>query len=608
MPEAVVIGAGPAGLSAAFELQKNSIHSTILEADSTVGGISRTVRYRGYRFDIGGHRFFSKIPLVNSIWEEMLGEEMLVRPRLSRIHYRGHLFDYPLKPLNALAGLGPAESLAVCLSYAGAKLRPSKREENFEQWVVSRFGHRLYNIFFKTYTEKVWGVPCSEISADWAAQRIKNLSLREALLNAFLGNGSNGKVITTLIDEFRYPRLGPGMMWEACRNLLSDRGNETRLESRVRRLEHDGRRVQRVVALNRDGTELRYGADHFISSMPLRDLVRSLDPAPPDEILKAAEALRYRDYLTVVLVIKRADVFKDNWIYIHSPEVTVGRIQNYKNWSEEMVPDPDYTSLGLEYFLWKTDEEWTWPDERLIERGIRETAALGMVDPEEVVDGTVVRMEKAYPVYDAAYQHSVETIRGYLSTLANLQTIGRNGQHRYNNQDHSMLTGVYAARNAADKSRAYDTWSVNVEQEYHEEEQEEPGSGRQVIARPVDPAAVRRRSAEQFVESSFLPIDPFSMGLALAITAGIGLLLVTAILLLKGGRPIGPNLSLLGQFLPGYRVSRVGTLLGLIEGGAVGFLVGWLGAHLRNASVRLFVKWQQFRAEAQQRRDLLDKV
>jgi len=605
VPETVIIGAGPAGLTAAFELSKGGASSVVLEADSTVGGISRTVRHRGFRFDIGGHRFFSKVPLINKTWDEILGEDMLVRPRLSRIHYRNHLFDYPLKPLNALGGLGPAESVAICLSYARARLLPTRGEENFEQWVANRFGQRLYRIFFKTYTEKVWGMPCREISADWAAQRIKNLSLRQALLNAFLGQGGqarNGKVITSLIDEFRYPRLGPGMMWERCCDVLDGQGTETRLRSPVRRVVHDGQRVLRVVAETGRGVEEAFNARQFISSMPLGHLVRALDPAPPSEVLRAAAALRYRDYLTVVLVVNRAEVFRDNWIYIHSPDVTVGRIQNYKNWSPEMVPDPAYTSLGLEYFLWESDAEWRWPDQRLIDRGIRETASLGLIDPQEVVDGTVVRMKKAYPLYDDAYHYSVDTIRGYLSTLTNLQTIGRNGQHRYNNQDHSMLTGIYAAQNILDGARTHDVWSVNVEQAYHEDVHSE---GRGTARRSN---TLKEQDVEQIVEQAFLPVDQLSMGLSVATVLGFGLFLATAILLLKGTQPVGPTLSLLGHYLPGYRVSWSGSLVGLLESAGIGFLLGWGGAGVWNVGVWLFALLARRRAEAGQRRDLLGKV
>jgi protoporphyrinogen oxidase len=468
MQGTVIIGAGPAGLTAAYELSKLGLGSTVLEADLEVGGLSRTVAYDGYRFDIGGHRFFSKVPLINALWEEILGEDFLVRPRLSRILYRGHFFDYPLKPMNALRGLGPVEAARCVLSYLHARVSPARDERSFEAWVSNRFGRRLFEIFFKTYTEKVWGMPCSEISADWAAQRIKNLSLLGALRNAFLGSATRrGEVITTLVERFHYPRLGPGMMWDRCATLVGA-GTGTLVRGvRAETVRHRDGRVVAVVGRSASGERTEYGGAHFISTMPIRELVNALDPPPPDEVVCAANRLSYRDYLTVVLVVKRESVFQDNWIYIHSPEAKMGRIQNYKNWSPDMVPDPSRTSLGLEYFLWDRDREWRWPDDRLIERGIEECVRLGLVERPEVERGTVVRMPKAYPVYDRDYQESLATVRRWLARLPNLQLIGRNGQHRYNNQDHSMLTGVYAARNLA--GERHDVWAVNTDLTYHEE-------------------------------------------------------------------------------------------------------------------------------------------
>jgi protoporphyrinogen oxidase len=464
----VIIGAGPAGLTAAYELSKLGKKSILLEADNQVGGISRTVNYRGYRFDIGGHRFFSKVPYINALWREILQEDFLLRSRLSRIHYRGHFFDYPLKPLNALFGLGALEALNVCLSYGRAKLFPYGEDENFELWVANRFGYRLFDIFFKTYTEKVWGIPCHQISADWASQRIRNLSLKKALADALFGKKSrNGKLITTLIEEFHYPRFGPGMMWERCEQLLAAQGHPTLHGERVAKIRHRHGRVECVSVRRRSGERTEYGGEHFISTMPLRELIFALDPLPPNHVLQAARNLRYRDYLTVVLIVKRENVFPDNWIYIHTPEVKLGRVQNYKNWSPVMVPDPSRTSLGLEYFLWQKDDEWRWPNERLIAMGIRECQQIGLIQAGEVEDGTVVRMKKAYPVYDENYRNSLEIIRQYLQSFSNLQTIGRNGLHRYNNQDHSMLTGVYAARNIVGETN--DVWAVNTEMEYHEE-------------------------------------------------------------------------------------------------------------------------------------------
>lgn len=615
MAGAVVIGAGPAGLTAAYELLKHGVKSTVLEMDQLVGGISRTVCYKGYRFDIGGHRFFSKVPLINQLWDEILGEEFMLRPRMSRIHYRGHFFDYPLRAGNAITGLGPVETFLIGLSYAKSKFFPTANEANFEQWVSNRFGWRLYNIFFKTYTEKVWGIPCSEISADWAAQRIKNLSLTEAVRNALFGAGKtkDGQVITTLIDQFKYPRLGPGMMWERCEVLLKDQQCPTLRGVRVERIRHKNGRVECVYGRHANGELVEYAGDHFFSTMPLRELMHALDPKPPDEVLKAADGLRYRDYLTVVLMVNRDDIFPDNWIYIHTPEVKMGRIQNYKNWSPHMVPDGRKSSLGLEYFLWDKDEHWDWSEDRLIDLGIKECAQIGIAQPGEVEDGTVVRMRKAYPVYDQVYQDHLAVIRRYLDGLANLQTIGRNGQHRYNNQDHSMLTGVYAARNAVGAN--YDIWSVNVEQEYHEEGQAvettptpQVTGDRLIPARVTPSVSANEMTPDEIIEIAFAKLDPLSMGAALGTVAGVGLFAATVALIIQGGPMVGENLNLLGHYLPGFAVSWGGALKGLLAAGAGGFAVGYVGAWLRNHAMSAYTHLVKRRADADASKDILDKV
>ncbi len=603
MSRVQIIGAGPAGLTAAYELSKLGIGSTIVEAGNQVGGLACTLSYRGYRFDIGGHRFFSKVPLINEVWHEILGEDFLSRPRLSRIYYRGHFFDYPLRATNALVGLGPLETLLVTLSYAKAKLSPTDQEENFEQWVSNRFGYRLYEIFFKTYTEKVWGLECSDISADWAAQRIKNLSLKEAVSNALFGS-RNGSVVTSLIEAFHYPRLGPGMMWERCEELVRARGVETVRGVEVEMVRHRGGVVDSVVGRGSAGEKAEFAADDFISTMPLRELIHALDPPPPAEVLEAADRLRYRDYLTVALIVNRKSVFADNWIYIHSPEVKVGRIQNYKNWSMEMVPDPSRTSLGMEYFLWEDDEMWAWPDDRLVEFGIKECEQIGLIDAREVEDGTVVRMRKAYPIYDHTYRASLATVRRYLETFSNLQTIGRNGLHRYNNQDHSMLTGIYAARNIAGEK--LDVWSVNTEMDYHEDSRGSTSGERLVPLGVVSlPSTV---PAEGLIEAVFARLDPLALGTAIGIVSGLGLFLATVVLTLRGGDPRGQTLSLLSQYLIGYEVNWLGAGVGLFEAGVVGFILGYLIAELRNVSMAGYSHLLRRRAQAQAERDVLDKV
>jgi len=511
-----------------------------------------------------------------------LGDDFLERPRLSRIFYDNRFFDYPLKPVNALKGLGLVEAGRVGLSYLWARLAPHSEERNFEQWVSNRFGYRLYEIFFKTYTEKVWGLPCTEISADWAAQRIKNLDLVKAVRSALLGSVKNQEVISTLIDRFHYPRLGPGMMWERCCEHLESAGAKIDLGARVVRIHHSDGRVEAITVESQEGTLERVPIDSLISSMPLSEVVNCLEPVAPTQVSRAANSLTYRDFLIVVLIVGRKEVFPDNWIYIHSPDVVMGRIQNFKNWSPEMVPDSSKTSLGLEYFVTEGDEIWSAPDDELVELGTREMAVLGLIDPSEVEDGTGVRMPKAYPVYDGNYRESVSLIRGYLAGFSNLQVIGRNGQHRYNNQDHSMLAGVSAARNVVGEN--HDVWSVNVDQEYLEEitEPEERLEERLV------PQPLAGPDLEERLREAFAHFDPVALGTAVGVVTGVGLFLATAILLLKGGDRIGPSLSLLSVYFLGYQVSWSGALLGWLEASIVGFALGYLMARSINLLVSAY--------------------
>jgi protoporphyrinogen oxidase len=462
----VIIGAGPAGLTAAYQLAKAQVRATVLEKDAVVGGISRTASHRGFCFDIGGHRFFTKVDAVNQMWREVLtGADFLSRPRLSRIYYRQRFFHYPLRPINALAGLGAWNSLLILASYVKARLFPRRPERTFEQWVTNRFGARLYRTFFKTYTEKVWGMPCSEISAEWAAQRIKGLSLFTAVKNALFGgrNGGSGG-IKTLIDTFDYPRKGPGMMWEAVLARACQGGAVVRLKSPVEKIHWQPGGVTHVEA---GELMTRVTGTNFLSTMPVRELIEKMDPAPPPAILAAARSLKYRDFLTVALVVGRETLFPDNWIYVHDPAVKVGRIQNFKNWSPDMVPDPRKTCIGLEYFCFEHDGLWSMPDEALVALASTEIAKLGLVRREEIEDGVVVRMPKAYPVYDATYRDALATVRTFLAQLPNLQLIGRNGMHKYNNQDHSMLTAMLAVKNIL--GGRHDLWEVNADENYHEE-------------------------------------------------------------------------------------------------------------------------------------------
>jgi protoporphyrinogen oxidase len=474
-----IIGAGPAGLTAAYELSGDGRPVEVFEATDVVGGISQTVERDGWRFDIGGHRFFTKVPEVEALWHELLSDDdFLRRPRMSRIFFQGKLFDYPLKPVNALANLGVVEALRCVSSYAWVRVRPPADQSTFEGWVAARFGWRLYRMFFKTYTEKVWGVSATEIQADWAAQRIKNLSLVSAVRNAI--RPGHGEHVTSLIEEFQYPKLGPGMMWERARDVVQDQGVKVHMEAPVVRVEHADGRVRALVT-GQPGDETRTPVDHVISSMPLGELVTALDPPAPQPVQDAARGLHHRDFLTVALIVPEDQAFPDNWIYIHDPGVQVGRIQNFGSWSPYLVQDGK-TCLGLEYFVNEGDELWTAPDDELIRLAGRELARLGLVDEDVVTGGYVVRMPKAYPVYDETYQANVAVIRTWLDEhLPTVHPVGRNGMHRYNNADHSMMTALLAARNIMGATPAHDVWSVNVEEEYHEEARDaDPnrGSGR----------------------------------------------------------------------------------------------------------------------------------
>lgn len=483
----VIMGAGPAGLTAAYELRRQGVPATVLERDPRyVGGIARTIEYKGYRFDIGGHRFFSKNGEIEDLWSEVLGDDLLTRDRLSRIYYKGRYFDYPVRAPNALWNLGPLEAVRCVASYARSRLRPVRNPRSFQDWVSNQFGRRLTSIFFTTYTEKVWGIPSTELSADWAAQRIKGLSMTEVIRGALRPRrpAGKGEVIKTLIDHFRYPRLGPGQMWERVAGLLAEDGRPVLHGWSVARVRHEAGRAVAVTAADEKGTTRDFEGDDFISTLAVRDLVRALDPPPPPEVRDAAEGLGYRDFLTVALIIDREDLFPDNWIYVHDPSVKVGRLQNFKNWSPDMVADPRRTCLGLEYFCFEGDGLWSMADDDLVAMASAELERLGLARREDVVDGTVVRQPKAYPVYDDAYRERVEVVRHWLQeNLSNLELCGRNGMHKYNNQDHSMMTALLVARRIALGSQL-DPWLVNADAEYHEELREgEDRSGRLVPTR-----------------------------------------------------------------------------------------------------------------------------
>ena len=561
----IIIGAGPAGLTAAYEATRHGREPLVLEKSALVGGIARTETYKGYRFDMGGHRFFTKSPEVEQLWDEVLSADMLHRGRLSRIFYNNKFFDYPLKPFNALAGLGLIESVLILCSYVRWKLFPCKEEETFEQWVTNRFGRRLFRTFFKTYTEKVWGISCTELKAEWAAQRIKDLSLRTAVMSMFV---RPQKTIKTLIDSFDYPRLGPGMLWEAVRKRVEQRGGNIRPDSDVTSIRRTGNVVDSVVLGVNGHSEILRGT-HFITSMPVTEFIRKLDPPAPAAVREASSKLKYRDFLTVCMIVDQPNLFPDNWIYIHDPSVQVGRIQNFKNWSPEMVPDQSKTSLGLEYFCNEGDALWSMSDAELVELARRELQKIGLAQARDVIDGCVFRVPKSYPVYDSEYAQHLATVRQFMDGLENCRTIGRNGLHRYNNQDHSMLTGMYAVRNLL-LGQCHELWSVNADKEYHEEQDLSPELDAQI-------------------GSIFARLDSLAMGLATAVIAALGLWMATMLLVLKGGRVVGPHLALLWQFFPGFSVTPAGSIIGLLYGLAVGFTVGYAFSAVRN--LVLFLHW-----------------
>ncbi len=458
----VIIGAGPAGLTAAYELIKQGIKPVVVDKDNKVGGLARTEEYKGFRFDIGGHRFYTKVGEVENLWNEVLGKDFRKVPRLSRIYYKGRFYNYPLNLFNTLLNLGMIESFLILLSYIRWRVFPYQDEKTFEQWVTDRFGRRLYRIFFKSYTEKVWGIPCSEIRADWAAQRIKGLSLKSAVMNSLFH--TNG--VKSLINEFQYPILGPGMMWENFTEKIEREGGVVKLNCDVIAVNHNYNKIESIV-INTEGNIIELKGDHFISSMPVTELIRKLNPKVPVHIERAASKLSYRALILVGLIINKKQLFPDNWLYIHSPEFRVGRIQNFKNWSIEMCADPDKTNIGMEYFCSEGDDIWSMSDRELINLAEKELTGLKISSEGSVEDAVVFRSPNAYPVYNNGYLHQLGIIKEFLNKIENFQTVGRNGLHRYNNQDHSMLTSILAVKNLFGEKN--NLWDVNTDRSYYEE-------------------------------------------------------------------------------------------------------------------------------------------
>jgi protoporphyrinogen oxidase len=479
-----VIGAGPAGLTSSYLLTKQGVSTTVIEADPVyVGGISRTANYKDFLFDIGGHRFFSKSKEVVDLWKEILPQDFIERPRLSRIYYDGKYYSYPLKAFEALGNLGVVESGLCVLSFMYKQAFPNEKPVTFHEWVANQFGERLFSIFFKTYTEKVWGMSCDEISADWAAQRIKGLDLWTAMSSALRnsmtpkgkkdgtrahdGQGS-GEIIKTLIESFQYPRKGPGMMWDAAAAKTRAQGGLIHMGQSLQSIDYDkATKIYTITARAGDGVVHSYTADHVISSAPITELVASFKQTP--KCVETAKKLRYRDFLTVALIVEKPDLFPDNWIYIHEPSVKVGRIQNFRSWSPELIPNNTQSCLGLEYFCFEGDGLWAASDDELKALATKELAEIGLVQPHDIKDGCVVRQKKAYPVYDDSYKANVETIRSELATsYPELHLVGRNGMHKYNNQDHAMMTAMLTVENIIAGKQVFDIWNVNEDAEYHE--------------------------------------------------------------------------------------------------------------------------------------------
>lgn len=561
-----MLGAGPAGLAAAYELTKHGVQTIILEKADKIGGIARTETYKDYYMDIGGHRFFTKIDRVNKVWHEILGENFLKVRRQSRIYYEGRFFKYPLSINNALINLGILESLKIVLSYGATKLRPHKEDKTFEQWVSNRFGRRLYKIFFQKYTEKVWGIPCDQIQADWAAQRIKGLSLLATISNALFGI----KKSKSLIDEFYYPKNGPGMMWQGLQETIEAGGGKLMLNAEAIRLNHKNNRIKSILYSNGNNRK-EISVEHLISSIPITNLVLSLHPPVPEELRTAAENLSYRALVIVMLIIDKQYLFPDQWIYVHSPEVKVGRIQNFKNWSSAMVPDAKMTSVAMEYFCTVGDSIWNLSDSELAKLASQELVELGLSDMEGVIDSCIIRQPGAYPIYDAHYRGHLEVIKEYLANFENLQTIGRNGMHLYNNMDQSMYVGMLAAQNILGAN--HDLWDLEGKNDYLEE--------KKAVDRHVD--------SEGAISRVFARIDKLAMATAVGSVSGLLFFLSTIWIVFNGSDEIGRYLALLGQYFAGYSVTVEGAFLACAYGFIWGFMFGWLLAYIRNFLLAFYI-------------------
>ena len=580
----VIIGAGPSGLTAAHEAIKQKMAPLVLESADRVGGIARTESYKGYCFDVGGHRFFTKFEKISALWQDLMGEDFLKVPRKSSIYFNNRFYNYPLRPVNALFNLGIQESFMVMLSFANSKIRPHPQEETFEEWVSNRFGQRLYETFFKTYTEKVWGISCKQIRADWAAQRIKGLSLTTTIYNALFGF-QNSK---SLIDEFDYPTKGPGMMWDRLQEKTKLGGGKVLLNAEVTRLNHENGRITDATYIHQ-GKRFEIAVEHLVSSAPITTLVTMLRPEAPEEVLEASRGLFYRAFIIVIFIIDKPSLFSEQWIYIHSPNVRVGRIQNFKNWSAAMVPDPDHTSVGMEYFCTEGDDLWTMPKAELVKLAARELAELGLADPNDILDEFVVRQPKAYPVYDQNYSNNLGIIQEFIANFENLQTIGRNGMHRYNNMDHSMLTGMMAVQNIT--SCKHDLWSVNEDEEYLED-----GKNKKKLQQLIP---------ENLLIRLFARMDKLGFATAVGTVSGLYVFLATIWLSIKGVPPGTPDIAFLGEYFEGYTTTVKGAFIAFPYTFFYGFLFGWMFAYIRNLIISIYLFYARKKSELLSIRDFM---
>ncbi|AFY69642.1 UDP-galactopyranose mutase [Thalassoporum mexicanum PCC 7367] len=469
-----ILGAGPAGLAAAYTLTKKQQKVTIIERDRRVGGLAKSINYQGFILDYGPHRFFTKLKPVLELWHEVLGSEQVTIDRLTRIYYREKYFRYPIRSREVMISLGMAETLRILWSYLQTKLFPNDNPQNFAEWVTAKFGQRLFEIFFEGYTEKLWGIKCSEISTEWASQRIRGLSLSGAIRKALLGSGGGAK---NMIDQFQFPRLGSGQLYDRIEANLRDHDQTVMLGAEVVKLHHNGVKVTYIVTRDREsGIETEYECDRIISSIPITILLQQMEPPPPPRVIEAARSLIFRNTILVYLFIDQLDLFPDNWLYINDPAVLVGRVTNFANWSPEMLPtNANQTPICCEYWCNFNDPIWQESEASLIDRATQELRQIKLIQNDQlnnqlnnqVTDGFVMRLPRTYPVYTGNYKEALATIQNYLDRFANLQLIGRYGAFKYNNQDHSLLMGILAAENVINPNK-HNLWSVNSDSEYQE--------------------------------------------------------------------------------------------------------------------------------------------